>query len=282
MLRPSEREALAAWRALVAAEREQVERLPDRPRPDDFYGPIAQRFRDDPHRRDDPSLDLVLSLVHPEDTWLDVGAGAGRYSLPLALHCRRAIAIEPSGGMVAALREAMAAENVANIDVYQERWPGPSLAPRADAGLICHVGYDIEDIGPFLDQLEQHSARMCVALLFVVSPTSEFAPLWQPVHGEERITLPGLREFSALLYARGRRPETRMIDLPPRTWESMEALHEAARRPTWILPGSPQDLRLREAVEALAVVLNDGVCLSPRARSLGLVTWEPPAGGETA
>ncbi len=275
ILRPSEAEALSAWRTLAAGERRQVESLPDRPRTEDFYAPVAQRFRDNPRRTDDPSLDLVLSIVRPDDTWLDLGAGGGRYALPVALHCRRVIAVDPSSGMLAVLREAMPEEGIENIDIFQERWPGPSTAPVADVGFISHVGYDIEDIGPFLDQLEAHSTRLCAALLFVVSPTSEFAPLWQPVHGEQRITLPGLREFTAMLYARGRRPETRLLDLPPRTYESVDALHEAARRPTWVLPGSPQDAKLRQAVEALAVPVEGGVALSTRPRGIGLVTWKP-------
>lgn len=275
ILRPSEAEALSAWRTLVAGERRQVESLPERPRPEDFYAPVAQRFRDDPRRTDDASLDLVLSTVRPEDTWLDLGAGGGRYALPVALHCRRVVAVDPSNGMLAVLREAMQEEGIENIEVFQERWPGPSTAPVADVGFISHVGYDIEDIGLFLDQLEAHSTRLCAALLFVVSPTTEFAALWQPVHGEQRITLPGLREFTALLYARGRRPETRLLELPPRTYESLDALHEAARRPTWVLPGSARDEALRQAIEAIAVPVDGGVALSTTPRSIGLVTWKP-------
>ena len=37
-------------------------------------------------------LDILLSLARPGETWLDIGAGAGRYALPLALHVREVIA----------------------------------------------------------------------------------------------------------------------------------------------------------------------------------------------
>jgi hypothetical protein len=99
-------------------------------------------------------------------------------------------------------------------------------------GFISHVGYDIEDIGPFLDQLESHSRRLCVAVLFVEAPTAYFAPLWEPVHGEPRIVLPGLREFVTLLFARSRTPEVRLLSLPARTYAGIEELHHAARRRT--------------------------------------------------
>jgi SAM-dependent methyltransferase len=275
-LRPTEAQALEAWRVLVAGERQQVERLPNRPRPADFYAPIAQSFRDDPRRTDDPALDLVLAQVKTGETWLDLGAGAGRFALPIALRARRVFAVEPSAGMVAALRESMQAESIENIDVFAERWPGPTAIPPADVGFIGHVGYDIEAIGPFLDQLERYATRLCAALLFVVSPTSDFAPLWQAVHGEERVTLPGLRELSALLYARGRRPETHLIELPPRVFKDLESLQAAARRPTWVLPDSEQDEKLKAACKALAVGVEGEVALSTETRALGLITWRPP------
>lgn len=274
-LRPSEAEALEAWRAIVAAERQQVERLPDRALAEDFYGPIAQRFREDPRRSDDPSLDLVLSHVLPEETWLDLGAGGGRFALPIALHARRVIAVEPSNGMVSVLREAMAEEKIKNVDIFQERWPGESAAPVADVGFISHVGYDIEDIGAFLDQLESHSSRMCAALLLVVSPTSDFAPLWPAVHGEAKVTLPGLREFTALLYARGRRPQTTLLQQPPRTYASVEALAESARRPLFVRPDSEADKRLLDACYATSTPYNGEIVLSQEHRSVGLITWSP-------
>jgi len=275
-LRPTAEQALEAWRVIVAAERTQVETLPDMAKPEDFYAPMAERFRDDPRRTDDAALNLVLSIVEPGETWLDVGAGGGRFALPVALRAGRVIAVEPSNGMLAVLRRAMAEEGIDNVDIFQERWPGESRAPRADVAFISHVGYDIEEIGPFLDQMEQHAARLCAALLFVVSPTSDFAPLWPPVHGQEKVTLPGLREFTALLYARGRRPDTRLLRLKPRANKDVEELIESARRALFVKPGSEADVRLSEACRQLAVEVESGVSFSAAPRYVGLVTWAPP------
>jgi SAM-dependent methyltransferase len=277
ILRPSETEALDAWRTLVAHSRLQVERVPDRIAPTDAFATVSELFRADPHRTDDPEVDFVLSLVRPEDTWLDLGAGAGRFALPIALRCRHVTAVDPSAGMLGALRESMAVNAIENVSVLEERWPGPTEAPIADAGFIAHVGYDIADIGPFLDQLEAHSSRLCAALLFVVAPNSDFGAFWEPVYGEPRVTLPGLREFTAVLYARGRRPETRILETPPRTYKSLDHLHEAARRRIWTQPGTEADEKLRRAIEATAVEVDGGVAISAERRGLALVTWQPPA-----
>jgi SAM-dependent methyltransferase len=274
-LRPNAGEAAAAWHDLVIAEREQVEGLPNRPRPEDFYGPIAQTFKADPYRTGEPLLEALKALVRPDETWIDVGAGGGRYALPIALQARRVYAVEPSAGMRAAILEAATEHSIYNIEVFDERWPGPSTSPVADVGFICHVGYDIAEIGGFLDQMEAHSARLCVAVLFNRSPIADFAPLWEPVHGEARHLLPGMGEFVTLLFARGATPELRFLSLPPRTYPDLESLQRSARRPLWVLEGSAQDGRLREAIRELAVPVEGGYAISPAPRRLGIATWEP-------
>lgn len=278
-LRPSLHAALEGWGALVRADRDQVERLPNRPRPEDFYAPIAEMFRADPRRTDEALLDHLRAMVRPDETWIDVGAGGGRYCLALALKARRVYAVEPSEGMRLVLVQAMAEHGIANIDVFPERWPGPSSAPVAGVGFISHVGYDLEDIGPFLDQLEAHSRRLCVAVLLDRAPISDFAPLWEPVHGEERTLLPGLREFVALSFARGPVPELKLFTLAPRRFDDVEALHRAARRPLWVLEGTAEDKRLAEAVSRMAVPIPGGIALARGRRYVGVVSWEPPVSG---
>ena len=87
----------ASWAARVRANREQVDRIREVPDGTDFYAPVTSLFRADPTRTDDPVLDGCSSSSGPGDTWLDVGAGAGRFALPLAR------ALDASGGSVVAL-----------------------------------------------------------------------------------------------------------------------------------------------------------------------------------
>jgi FkbM family methyltransferase len=62
-------------------------------------------------------LDLTSS-----ETVLDVGAGTGRLALPMARVAKSVTAIDQSSGMLACLRENMAAEGLKNISCIQKSW----------------------------------------------------------------------------------------------------------------------------------------------------------------
>ncbi|MCC6177552.1 MAG: class I SAM-dependent methyltransferase [Chloroflexi bacterium] len=275
--RPSVADLLAAWARRVRANREQVERFGEQQDGPDRYARVAGRFRADPRRTDDPSLDLLLELARPDDVWLDVGAGGGRYALPLALRVREVIAVDPSDGMLGVLREGMAEHGVDNVRIVQGRWPAVAEDPavRADVTMISQVGYDVEEIGPFVDALERSARRECLSLMLWRRPTSSFDRLWPEVHGVERAHLPGLREFLSLLMARGRPPSVTMLAVPPQSYESVEQAHQMARHQTWVQPGSEKDRRLERTLRERLVERDGRLAFSWEPWLLGLVRWSP-------
>ena len=191
----------AAWAERVLANREQAERLREGGPEGDFYAPVSSLFVADPRRTGEPALDAMRELTEPDETWIDVGAGAGRYALPLALRLKEVIAVEPSASMRHALRTGIAEHGITQ---HPDRRRGMARGgsnswascPAADIALIAHVGYDIEQIGPFLDALEAAVRDRCVAVLTDRSPASVADPFWPLVHGEERVALPALPELS--------------------------------------------------------------------------------------
>jgi hypothetical protein len=281
-LRPAEADVLAAWAARVTAERAQTDRCREVADPADFYSPTAHRFRFDPEAEPDAVGRELASRARPLDVWLDVGAGGGRYALPIARLTRRVIAIEPSAAMRDTLRAGMIDAGVENIDIIDGRWPPASTAEpavlepfRADVGLMAHVGYDIEAIGPFLDALDRAARRLCVAVMGESAMTTVGARYWAPIHGEPRVPLPALGDLLTLLLARGCLPEVRLVDRETPTFESFEALHDRARRQLWLSPGSERDSRLGDLLRADARG-SDGSWTLPEDRArIGIVTWPP-------
>jgi SAM-dependent methyltransferase len=268
-------ELQAAWADRVRANREQVNRFREVPDGRDFYRATSTLFRDDPFRTDDPVLDALVALARPADVWLDVGAGAGRYALPLARFVREVVAIDPSAGMLDGLRDGMAESGIVNVRVIQGRWPDAAADLRGDVALIAHVGYDVEAIGPFVDALEGAAKRLCVAVLMQQAPASVAAPFWPAVHDEARVLLPALDEFVALLRARGAAPAVQVIPGQWRRWPSPDEALLFLRQQTWVEPGGEKDRRLRAQVDALPRAADGSIELHGAAREIGVVSWAP-------
>jgi hypothetical protein len=269
----------SAWAQRVRENREQAERFRETQTPD-FYAPVSSLFVADPRRTDEPALAALLASATEDQVWLDIGAGAGRYALPLALVVREVIAVEPSAGMRGALRTGMGEHGISNVRVVAGAWPESierlGDLPAADVSLIAHVGYDIESIGPFLDAMEAATRERCTAVLTDRSPASVADPFWPLVHGEERVPLPALPDLLEILHSRGRQTEVVRVDRPPRTFDSVPALTAFLRRQLFIAEGGEKDLHFR-AVLPDRIVNRDGgwTLLDPPAGSIGIVTWSP-------
>jgi hypothetical protein len=270
-----------AWAERVRANREQADRVRETSIAD-FYAPVSSLFVADPRRTGEPALDGLLAIAGKDETWLDIGAGAGRYALPLALHVRRVIAVEPSSGMRRALRTGLGEHGIENVRIVPVAWPealeelGP--LPAADTAFIAHVGYDIEQIGPFLDAMEAAARTRCVAVLTDASPASVADPFWPLVHGESRVALPALPDLAALLQARGRTAEVVMVERSLRTFDSVDALTAFLRRQLFIAEGREKDIHFR-AILPDHITRRDGgwTLLERPAGAIGIVTWSVPS-----
>lgn len=282
--------AAAGWADRVRRNREQVDRLREAPDGADFYATVSDTFRDDPDRVGDPVLDALLVHARPDETWLDIGSGAGRYALPLARRVREVVAVDPSPAMLGALRELQAEHGIENVRPIAGRWPpdpstpeGSALAdalgpsPCADVALIAHVSYDVEDVLPFVDAMEAAARRLCVAILMERTPAAAAEAFWPEVHGEARIPLPALGAFVELLEARGRSPEVVLADRISRRWRDRDGVAALVRRQLWVAPGSEKDARAMKLVDRWLVATDDGrLALSTAEPSnVGVVTWSP-------
>ena len=254
-LLPTAEEALRAWAARVRANREQVDQFREASAAD-FYAPIAGMFRADPRRRDEPTLEVLRELVRSTDTVLDVGAGGGRYALPLALVAREVVAIEPSEAMRRVLAEGMAEHDIRNVRAVSGRWPAVAGEVSGDVALMSHIGYDIEDIGPFLDAMDA-ARRLRVAVLLSQAPPTEADRFWPLIHGVERAALPSLPEFLSLLLARGRLFDVRLVDRSPQSYDQPDQALAWLRQQLWTAPGSEKD-RLLERLARERLQERDG------------------------
>ena len=274
LLRPDAADALEAWRRRVSANREQAERLREGSPPRDFYAAVASDFRANPRRTDEPALELLRTLVQPGETWLDIGAGGGRYALPLALLTKSVIAVEPSEGMRRVLQAGMAEHGISSIELVAERWP-MRHAPTADVALMAHIGYDLEEIGPFLDAVEASARRLCVAVLVTPSPPFPAEPFWPPIHGEARVSLPGLTEFLHLLLARGRLFELHLCARDPLAHLEQDGPLRWLYQQLFVAPDTAKGKQLAALAREAITSRNGRWALSWSPVPVGVVSWRP-------
>ncbi|MBI4588948.1 MAG: class I SAM-dependent methyltransferase [Candidatus Rokubacteria bacterium] len=97
-------------------------------------------------------LEVIRPLLDECESVLDVGAGCGALTIPLAERLRRVTALEPSSAMAKALAEEARARGLRNITIVEGAW-GDVALPRHDLVLCAHVGELLRPDSPFLREV---------------------------------------------------------------------------------------------------------------------------------
>ncbi len=187
------------------------------------------------HRRiadpDGPTYRLAREALGSGGTVLDVGAGAGATSLPLAPALREATAVDTNGDLLEAYA-ARAQRLGVPARVVRGRWPDVAgEVPAADVVVCGHVLYNVADLGPFVEALTVRARRRVVVEITERHPLTLLNPLWQRFHGIERPDRPTADGAVAGLRELGLRPAvTRWRSAAEPDYASLDELAEATRR----------------------------------------------------
>jgi SAM-dependent methyltransferase len=265
------------WRAMVEA-REAAAPAPS-PREGSRWDARAERFARLTRSLDavaDPFVRTLREALRPADTLLDVGAGAGRYCLPLAEAVARVTAVEPSAGMRARLAAEAAARGLHNVDIVASDWEAAAVEPH-DVAFVANVLYFVPDAVPFLWKLDHSARRACFILHRVEERTAPLVPLWREIWGQEQPPQPAFLELYNLLFSIGIRPNARLV---PRTftarYDNLDQAVDEARENLAIAPGDhTHDARIR-AFLAEVLVEHDGRLGFPHDAQLAIISWEKP------
>lgn len=91
------------------------------------------------------TLAAIQSLVRPDDTLLDVGAGAGRFAVPLAHRVRQVTALDHARPMLELLQRQAKAQHLTNITLREAPWETATVAPH-DVVLAAWSLYRLPDL----------------------------------------------------------------------------------------------------------------------------------------
>ena len=150
-----------------------------------------------------PSRRRALEALGAGGTVLDVGAGGGRASLPLAPAATEVVAVDPSAELLAAFSEAAERERVPYRTV-EGQWPDVAAQVEPQDLVVCHnVVYNVADLVPFLRALTDRARRRVVVELTVEHPASNLNSAWRALHRVERPTSPTASDALAVLQEMG-------------------------------------------------------------------------------
>jgi SAM-dependent methyltransferase len=241
----------------------------------DLWHPFADRFRPDLNT-EDPLVVRLLREIEPHHTVMDVGAGGGRLALPISMHCKQVVAVEPSASMGSILEEEAGRMQRGNVSLVASTWEEAEVEP-ADIVLCVQVLYTVRDIVSFIRKLEAHAREKVLVVLYENPPHTQANPLWPGVHGQIRLKLPSLRELVQLLWEMGIFPDVEMMPpQEPRGFESRERALEQLRPRLLVEPGSDGERRLEEVLKDMLYEMDGRFKIKggPTYRP-ALVSWRP-------
>ncbi len=132
---------------------------------------------------------------------LDVGAGAGAASLPLAARAGEIVAVDRSGAMLQAL--LVIADGRTHVATVEGTWPqAAALVAAADVVVCANVAYNVPDLGPFVAALAAKARRRVVLELTAAHPQASLNWLWQHFWQLERPGAPTAEVAAAVVRER--------------------------------------------------------------------------------
>lgn len=269
--------AAEAYAARVDAYSQQAARL-STPR-SDRWATRAAMFRLDPRRKLEANTAAVADLVGPDDVVIDVGGGAGRVSLPIALQCAEVINVEPSAGMRTEFEASAREAGITNARCIDANWPDSAQGIEGDVVLVANVTYFVREIVPFVSALIAAARRRVVISVWSVPPPNDAARLFELVHGEPHSPAPDHRDLLPVLWDLGLLPDVRTLPdefraarmRPPTVEDAVKLAVEAASGEN--VPGAPETVRAH--FDELFAPSPEG--FAPRWRRPSremLITWE--------
>lgn len=131
-----------------------------------------------------PGLVLVkmIRFLKEDSTVLDVGAGAGAYSIPLAKVARSVTVVEPSKGQIARLLKRAEKNGLENIQVINKRWQDVDKAELETYDLVnAAYCFHMPDIMPALQKMLDVTKG---ALSLVTLADHGFRDVYEGIFGE--------------------------------------------------------------------------------------------------
>jgi len=231
-----------------------------------YWDRRARSFARSTHARADEFLEVLQPYLRPNRTLIDVGAGTGRHTTPLAEKLEWVTAVEPSEGMRSHIPQRD------NITIIASSWEDAEVAP-ADFVICSHVMYGVAEPVPFVEKMERSARERVFVMMRETDLPHPAAELRRRLVGEAGPRLPRFSELFMLLVQMRIAPDVNYLRYPivTRYADMEEALTDcgALFGEGWDESAARAELERLLRPEGEELVYDGGVALS------GVAHWQP-------
>lgn len=149
---------------------------------------VRRLYLDDRKGRISLVLEQLAGMkIYPGAKVLDIGAGPGTLSVPLARRGCQVTAVEPSPVMVSAFRDYQASEKVEDIRIIEKKWEDVTVGELEGPFDIVIASYSLSIVD--IDEAIYKMDTVCSGFVYLFwflnpSPSSQVLhDLWPKVHG---------------------------------------------------------------------------------------------------
>lgn len=221
------------------------------------------------------SFERAWAALEPPGSVLDIGAGAGAASLPLAARTTELTAVDSSQPMLDLLGER-AADRSLPLRCVNGVWPQVAVdekLPSSDVVTCHHVLYNVPQLLPFLVSMTEHARRLVVVEITTTHPLTSLNELWYQFHGLRRPAGPTAADVLEILAAMGVRFDSKQWPRPGGPdYPSMAELVDVTRRRLCLPPDRAGDIE--NALVAAGVDPDHPADLGSSGRDVMTIWWD--------
>jgi SAM-dependent methyltransferase len=224
-------------------------------------------------QRQDPLLDFILKSIDSNATVMDIGAGDGRWTIPLAKIASAVTAVEPAGDMADILRENIKTSQV-NIQIIQSSWEEADVEVH-DIVVCAHAMYSSPDLALFVHKMEQNARMTCYFGIRLPPADGVIAELSNAINGRRYDSANAVIAYNAL-YSLGIYANVLVEnDIYPWVNNTLEEAFMRAKRHLHLESTGAYDGLIRDTLRKRLIFANNSYVWPDGMRS-ALLWWNPP------
>jgi SAM-dependent methyltransferase len=255
---------LKLWRELVLAG------------PPTSNSELAKRYKVHARKRNerpDQLLDFILREIDGETNVLDIGAGSGRWTIPLARAAKAVTAVEPSSSMIDNLNRNIASAKLINIEITQSSWEDAVAEPH-DITVCAHAMYASPDLAFFVRKIERYNTRTCYLAIRLPPSDGIIGELSLDIYGRHHDSPNAIIAYNALysigIYA------NMLVESDIYRWKdnTFEEAFARAKRHLRLQSSTTYDTLIRDTLTK-RLGLSDNCYVWPDGMRSALLWWSP-------